>query len=55
MEIYRGYKIDEDNTGFAPVNMQFHFYFDDGEIISGYGSSVKDCKNQIDELCKENQ
>jgi len=47
---YKGYKIDQDRTGFAPKNMTFHFWIDDGENVAGFGESVDDCKEQIDEL-----
>jgi|VirMetMinimDraft_7_1064189.scaffolds.fasta_scaffold219828_2 hypothetical protein len=47
---YKGYKIDIDNTGYAPKNMQFHFWIEDGETVLGYGESIADCKKQIDEL-----
>lgn len=45
---YKGYKIDIDNTGYAPKNMQFHFWIEDGETVLGYGESIADCKKQID-------
>jgi hypothetical protein len=45
---YKGYKFDEDNTGYAPKHLRFSFYTDDGENISGSGESIEDCKQQID-------
>lgn len=47
---YKGYLIEEDKTGYAPKEMQFSFFLDDGEKYCGSGESIEDCKQQIDEL-----
>ena len=47
--IYRNYTIDQDGTGYAPKQLKFSFFLND-EFI-GSGSSIDDCKEQIDELC----
>jgi len=47
---YKGYRIQEDNTGYAPKHLRFSFYIDDGETIAGSGESIEDCKQQINEL-----
>jgi len=52
---YKGYRIDQDRTGFAPKNMVFHFWIDDGENVAGFGESVEDCKEQIDEIIYLNE
>lgn len=46
---YKGYTIGQDLTGYAPQNSIYHFYID-SENVDGFGESVEDCKNQIDEL-----
>lgn len=43
---YKGYIISPNLTGW--VNYEFHRI--DCEIISGYGASIEQCKEQIDEL-----
>ena len=48
--VYKGYSFAEDTTGYAPKNLRFSFYIDDGETIAGSGESIEDCKQQIDEL-----
>lgn len=52
---YKGYRIDQDRTGFAPKNMVFHFWINDGENVAGFGESVEDCKEQIDEIIYLNE
>lgn len=47
---YKDYLIDEDKTGYAPKEMRFSFFLDDGEKYCGSGKSIEDCKQQIDEL-----
>ena len=47
---YNGYTIEEDNTGYAPKNLRFSFFTDDGERCIGSGETIEDCENQIDEL-----
>lgn len=47
---YNGYTIEEDNTGYAPKHLKFHFYAIDDEIAKGAGESIEDCERQIDEL-----
>ena len=44
--MYKGYKIEPNNTGYV----NFDFYKPDGELISGNGETIEDCKEQIDEL-----
>ena len=51
---YRNYLISEDLTGYAPFNLRFTFCIDDGEVYKGSGSSIGDCKRQIDELLNQN-
>jgi len=51
---YKGYKIRQDYTGYAPENMQFHFYIYEGEVVTGYGKSIEDCKERIEELILNN-
>jgi len=46
---YKNYLIEQDKTGYAPKNMQFHFWHKDGEKILGHGHSIENCKQQIDE------
>ena len=50
--IYKGYTIDPDMTGYAPKHSKYHFYIDT-EKFDGYGESIEDCKQQIDELINE--
>jgi hypothetical protein len=52
---YRGYEINQDNTGFAPKHSQFYYTEEDEEEIIGYGESVDECKKEIDELIEENK
>jgi len=47
---YKGYVISEDNSGYAPFNLRFNIFNDDGEFYFGSGESIEDCKEQIDEL-----
>lgn len=47
---YRGYVIEEDNTGYAPKHLRFHFFELGDEIAKGCGESIEDCKRQIDEI-----
>ena len=47
---YKGYTFEEDKTGYAPKEMRFSFFLDDGEKYCGSGKSIEDCKQQIDEL-----
>ena len=47
---YKGYTFEEDKTGYAPKEMLFSFFLDDGEKYCGSGKSIEDCKQQIDEL-----
>lgn len=42
---YKGYIIEPNLTGYV----NFHFYKIDDEIIKGYGNSVVDCTQQIDD------
>jgi hypothetical protein len=53
MENYKGFKIDVDRTGYAPKNMIHYFYEEDSEMVAGFGKSVEDCKEQIDEIILE--
>ena len=46
---YKEYNIEPDLTGYAPKDSTYHFYID-SEKVDGYGESIEDCKNQIDEL-----
>ena len=46
---YKGYTIEEDNTGYAPKHLIFHF-FENDEYAVGAGESIEDCQKQIDEL-----
>lgn len=51
-ENYKGYTIDE-NDYYYPIyeNTRFIFYNSlDYEIPIGMGKSIKDCKEQIDEI-----
>ncbi len=50
---YKGYEINQDNTGFAPKKMQFYFTEEGEEQIIGYAESVDECKKEIDELIEE--
>ena len=52
-EEYRGYVIAIDTTGYAPKNMRFSFFLDDGELYVGSGESMEDCKQQIDTIIAE--
>jgi hypothetical protein len=47
--IYRNYKIERDGTGYAPKELEFSFFLNDEYI--GSGSSIEDCKEQINDLC----
>ena len=46
---YKGYKIEIDRTGYAPKHLKYYFYKECDEIVSGFGESIEDCKNQINE------
>lgn len=43
---YRGYKIEPNLTGYV----NFDFYENEAETITGNGKTIEDCKEQIDEL-----
>ena len=47
---YKEYLIEIDKTGYAPKNSRYFFYKECEEIASGFGESIEDCKQQIDEL-----
>jgi hypothetical protein len=47
--IYRNYNIERDGTGYAPKELEFSFFLNDEYI--GSGSSIEDCKEQINDLC----
>ena len=47
MIVYRGFKIEEDKTGFAPDWAKFRFWHEDGDPVQ-FGSSIEDCKKKID-------
>ncbi len=47
--IYRNYEIERDGTGYAPKELEFSFFLNDEYI--GSGSSIEDCKEQINDLC----
>jgi len=47
---YRNHIIAKDGTGYAPKNMMYSFFLDEGETYAGSGESITDCKEQIDEL-----
>lgn len=49
---YKNYTIEPDNTGHAPKEMQFAFFYDDNYI--GSGESIDECKRLIDEDILEN-
>lgn len=49
MENYKGYIIEPNNIGYV----NFDFYLQEAELISGHGESIEDCKLQIDELCQD--
>lgn len=49
---YRGYLIEQDMTGYAPKNMQYHCFLDE-ETYSGSGETLEDCKRQIDEILED--
>lgn len=50
---YRGYLIEQDKTGYAPKDMQYHYFSADGETYLGSGESLEYCKRQIDELWQQ--
>jgi len=52
---YKNYTIEQDNTGYAPKHLRFHFFAEDDEYAKGAGESVEDCKKQIDELIAEKE
>ena len=49
MEDYKGYKISPENTGWV----NFVFYILGDELVSGYGKTITECKEQIDELVND--
>ena len=48
---YKGYKIDQNNTGY--VNYDFYLSDDCDAPIKGHGKTIEDCKKQIDDLCND--
>lgn len=50
MTIYKGYRIVDDYTGFAPASIRFSFGIPYDDEFAGCGESIEDCKEQIDEL-----
>ena len=47
---YKGYSIEQDKSGFAPIDSTYTFRLLEEDLIIGYGESIEDCKKQIDEL-----
>jgi len=47
---YRNHLIEQDTTGYAPKDMMFSIYIDDGEQCVGHGCCIENCKAQVDEL-----
>lgn len=50
---YKGYLIIADKTGYAPKNSKYFIFEVNAEISCGFGGSIEDCKNQIEQLIKE--
>lgn len=49
--IYKGYTIEQDNTGWAPKTSQFAIFLDEKYIDSA--GSIEECKVIIDEIINE--
>ena len=50
---YKGYLIIADKSGYAPKSSKYSIFELDEEISCGFGESIEDCKNQIEQLIKE--
>jgi len=50
---YKGYLIEPDKTGYAPKNSQYFIFEIDAEVSCGFGESIEDCKQQIDEMIED--
>lgn len=47
---YKDYFIEIDKTGYAPKDSTYFFFKECDEKATGFGESIEDCKQQIDEL-----
>jgi hypothetical protein len=47
---YKGYSIERDRTGFAPIDSTYSFRLLEDDLVIGWGETIEDCKKQIDEL-----
>jgi predicted RNase H-like HicB family nuclease len=50
---YNGYLIEPDKTGYAPKDSKYFIFKIDEEKSCGFGSTIEDCKKEIDELILE--
>lgn len=52
---YRGYTIEPEPTGYGQrAGCNYYFALPDNEgIIAGWGESVEDCKQQINQLLED--
>jgi len=50
--VYKGYLIEPDKSGYAPKDSQYFIFELDAEVSCGFGESIEDCKDKIDEMLK---
>jgi len=47
---YKGHLIEQDKTGYAPKDSKFFIFEIDGEKSVGFGATIEECKEVINEL-----
>jgi len=52
---YKGYIIEPDKTGYSPKNNKYWIFEVDGEKSVGFGETIEECKEAINEIILENK